>query len=626
MTIRTRCFRALLLFSILTLPLLCLAQETRPQPVNPDDSISVPTTSKEKPIEGTEIIVVTGTYEPLNLESIDRSVSVLTTQDAPLLYNHWVDYLQMDSSVDLRQRAPNDVQADISIRGSAFGETLTLLNGLRMNDVQSGHHDLDLPLPPASLDRIEVLRGAGSTLYGSDALAGAINFITSPPVSTELRVAAGIGNFGINEENASASLLANKWSEGLGVARDFSSGFMTDRDYRSLTIFSQTDATTKLGHTTVMLAYGDKPYGANQFYGAFNSWERTKTWFAGLKQDLGTRSEFDVGYRRHSDEFILLRDQPQVYENNHITENWQASLRRKQPLRKNVTLFFGGEGDTDSIASNNLGQHSRYRGAGYVNVDMRAMERFSLSIGAREEIFDSGRTEFNPTIAGGLLLKPGWKLKASTGRAFRLPSYTDLYYRDPGNVGNPNLKPESAWSYEGGLEWNRTGRFKASITAFQMREQNVIDYVLFADNLYHAANIQRLNFTGVETSTELRLSDVQKITIGYTGIHGAQQSLNGLASRYVFNYPTSRGLVAWQGSLPGGILARTLVGVTQRYARNPYAVWDAAFAREFGALGVRASFSNLTGTRYQEIQGVAMPGRSMVFGFEYSIVTTRSNP
>ena len=99
-------------------------------------------------------------------------------------------------------------------------------------------------------------------------------------------------------------------------------------------------------------------------------------------------------------------------------------------------------------------------------------------------------------------------VNASTGRAFRLPSYTDLYYRDPGNVGNPNLKPQSAWSYEGGLEWNRTGRFKAAITAFQMREQNVIDYVLFPDNLYHAANIERLNFTGVETSAELRLSDV----------------------------------------------------------------------------------------------------------------------
>lgn len=611
------------LLFILTLPLACFAQDTKRTPVDADDSARVPTTSKANPIENTEIIVVTGTYEPLPLESIDRAVSVLTTKDAPLLYNHWVDYLQVDSSIDLRQRAPNDVQADFSIRGSAFGETLTLLNGLRMNDAQSGHHDLDLPLPTESVDRVEVLRGAGSTLYGSDAMAGAINFITSPPVSTELRIGAGVGNFGINQQNASASLLINKWAEKLNVARDFSTGFMADRDYRSLTVFSQTDATTTLGHSTVMLAYGDKPFGANQFYGDFNSWERTKTWFAGLRQDFGSRTEFDLGYRRHSDEFILLRDRPQAYENNHVTESWETAVRRKQPLGKNVTLFFGGEGDADSITSNNLGDHSRSRGAGYVNVDMRALERFSLSVGAREEIFDSGRTEFSPTIAAGFLLKPGWKLKASTGRAFRLPSYTDLYYRDPGNVGNPNLKPESAWSYDGGLEWNRTGRFKASVTAFQMREQNVIDYLLFPDNLYHAENIQRLNFTGVETSAELRLSGSQKITIGYTGIHGAQRSLNGLTSRYVFNYPTSHGLVAWQGILPGRILARTLVGVTQRYARNPYAVWDTAFAREFGTLGVRLSLSNLTDTSYQEIQGVAMPGRSVVFGVEYSIATKK---
>src|SRR5262249_25141327 len=159
-------------------------------------------------------------------------------------------------------------------------------------------------------------------------------------------------------------------------------------------------------------AYGDKPYGANQFYGPFNSWERTKSWFAGLKQDLGQRTEFDVGYRRHNDEFILLRDQPQVYENNHITESWQLALRRQQPITKSATLFYGAEGDHDAITSNNLGQHTRSRGAGYVDFDMRALHRFSLSVGAREEVFDSGGTEFNPTVAGGIWLKAGLKLKA----------------------------------------------------------------------------------------------------------------------------------------------------------------------------------------------------------------------
>jgi iron complex outermembrane receptor protein len=110
---------------------------------------------------------------------IDRSVSVIEIQQEGSLYKSWVDSLELVPSVDLRQRAPNDVQGDFSIRGSSFGQTLVLVNGLRMDDVQSSHHDMDLPLPSDSVERIEVLRGAGSTLYGSDAMAGSVNVITS---------------------------------------------------------------------------------------------------------------------------------------------------------------------------------------------------------------------------------------------------------------------------------------------------------------------------------------------------------------------------------------------------------------------------------------------------------------
>ena len=118
-----------------------------------------------------------------------------------MLYNHWVDYLQLDPSVDLQERAPDGVQADLTIRGSTFGQTLVLLNGLRMNDAQSGHHNMDLPLPTDAIERIEILRGAGSTLYGSDAMAGSVNIITGPPKYSELRLGAGVGNFGVNQQN-----------------------------------------------------------------------------------------------------------------------------------------------------------------------------------------------------------------------------------------------------------------------------------------------------------------------------------------------------------------------------------------------------------------------------------------
>jgi iron complex outermembrane receptor protein len=498
-----------------------------------------------------------------------------------------------------------------------------MVNGFRMDDAQSGHHDMDLPLPTESLERIEVLRGAGSTLYGSDAIGGAVNFITGPPAHSELRAGAGIGNFGINQQNVSGSLVAKRWDEQLSVDRDFSTGFMPDRDYRSLSIFSTTGATSALGNSDVMLAYADKPYGANQFYGNFNSWERTKGWFAALKQDLGTKTEVDLGYRRHTDEFVLFRDKPQIYENNHVTESWQVALRRRETLGRNASLFYGGEGDHDAIDSNNLGRHTRSRGAGYVDVDFRALGRFSLSAGAREEIFDySGGAQFSPTVAAGFWIKSGWKLKASASRAFRLPTYTDLYYHDPANAGNPNLKPESAWSYEGGLDWNPGGRFKAEATVFEQREHNVIDYVQFMPStVFQAANIQNLNFTGVETSFHVRLTDVQRLVFSYTGLRGAQQALNGLVSRYVFNYPINNAVVGWQGQLPGKILARTRVGATERFARDPYAVWDADVARQFGNVGARLSFSNLTNTSYQEVEGVAMPGRSVVFGVEYVLTS-----
>jgi iron complex outermembrane receptor protein len=565
-----------------------------------------------------ESIVVTGTFAPVPAEDVDRAVSIIETRENPELYTHWVDYLQMEPSVDLRQRAPDGVQADLSIRGYSFEQTLVLLNGLRMNDAQTSHHNMDLPLPTASLERIEILRGAGSTFYGSDAVGGTINFITGPPKYSEFRVGAAIGNFRVNQETASAAFLTKRLDEQISVARDFSTGFIPDRDYRSLTIFSNSGAQTALGRTLVTLGYGDKPFGADQFYGNFNSWERTKSWLAALKQDLGNRTEVDFGFRRHTDEFILFRDNPSFYENNHIDESWQGALRRTQPLGKIATLFYGGEGFHESIESNNLGDHARSRGAGYIDYDMRALGRFSFSEGVREEVYDGNHEEFSPSLAAGVWLKAGWKLKASASRAFRLPTYTDLYYHDPATSGNPNLLPETAWSYEGGLVWDRGGRYKAEVTAFERREHNDIDYVRNSPaDMWHAQNIQRLNFTGVEMSVEVRLPYQQRLEVAYTGLYGAQNALHGLQSEYVFNYPVDDAVVAWYGRLPGNLVARTRVGITSRYARDPYALLDAALGREFSHVGAHVALSNLTNTGYQEVEGVAMPGRSVVCGLEF---------
>jgi iron complex outermembrane recepter protein len=584
------------------------------------DSSSRPNSQESKPTVPTqhESIVVTGTFTAVPETELDRSITVIETDKQELLYQNWVDYIDMSPSADLRQRAPGDVQGDLSIRGSTFGQTLVLLNGLRMDNAQTGHHDMDLPLPTDSVKRIEILRGAGSTLYGSDAMAGTINVITGRPQRSDVRLGAGIGNFGVNQQSGSASLLWRKFDTQLDAERDFSSGFRPDRDYRNLSLFSSTGAQTQLGCSQLMLAYGDKPYGADQFYGPFNSWERTKSWFAGLKQDLGSNTEFDFAFRRHTDEFVLFRDNPSVYENNHIDKSWQADLRRHQQVSKTSTLFYGGEGIHESITSNNLGNRDRSRGAVYLDYDVRALKRFSFSAGAREEIFSSTHGEFSPTAAGGVWLKPGLKLKGSASRAFRLPSYTDLYYHDPANFGNPSLRPERAWNYEGGLLWNPGGRFKSELTIFERRDRDVIDYVRASSSSpYVAQNIQKLNFTGVEASVEVRLRNDERLQLSYTGIHGVQEALNGVQTKYAFNYPKQDAVIAWNGVLPGKFIARTRIGVIDRYASDPYGLWDAAVAREFGHVAAHLALSNITDTQYEEIPGVIMPGRSVVVGLDF---------
>ena len=583
-----------------------------------------PLPETEKPPQVQQTIVVTGTYEPVPLEESDRAVVSLPLRDTSSLFTSWSTALQLDPSVDLRQRAPAGVQADLSIRGSSFGQTLVLVDGIRMNDAQTGHNNLDIPMPFESLDRIEVLHGSGSTLYGSDAVGGAVNFITSAPTNTELRLRAAGGNFGINEQGASLSWLHGPVSEVLSFERDFSSGFMPDRDYRVLQFGSESRYQSALGTSTVLLALSDKPFGADQFYGPYNSWERTKGWFAGMSQQLGSRTLATLAYRRHSDLFDLIRDHPAIYENNHVTESWEVALRRREPLPKNSAVFYGAEWYHDSIDSSNLGNRRRGRGALYGGFDFRLLKRFSLSAGAREEIFEGGNTEFSPTVSGGAWLSQRIKLRGSLSRAFRLPSFTDLYYHDPANVGNPNLKPETAWSFEGGLEAYLTTKIMAAITIFHRREQDGIDYVRSSPtDLWHATNIQNLNFTGVEAAMRIRLPQAQGIDVAYTGLHGAQDSLGSLESRYAFNYPIHNATVSWTGTLPGSFQARTRVGALKRYQRDPYAVWDFSASRAFGPVRPFVQLTNLTDASYQEIEGVQMPGRSVVAGIELVLVRKR---
>jgi iron complex outermembrane receptor protein len=518
----------------------------------------------------------------------------------------------------MQERAPNTIQSDISIRGGTFGQTLVLLNGMSINDAQSGHHNMDLPLPLDAVSELQILNGSGSAEYGSDAVGGVVNILTRQPSDEpELRLRGGLGNFGVNEESGSVSLGGDRLSEQLFAARDFSTGFMPDRDYRDLELTSISHAKTRLGFTDLLLTLSDRPFGADQFYGDYPSWERTKGWFASIRQELGPNTEADFAYRRHTDLYVLFRDDPQIYTNRHLLDSYEGALRRKDKLPIGGQLHYGAEYYDESIDSNNLGIHARNHEAVYASWDTRALRRFSFNLGVRDDIYDGLSNQVSPTASAGYWISGKLKARASASRAFRLPSYTDLYYSDPSTLGNPNLRPEKSWNYEGGLDYFAGRRFKASATVFQRRDTDLIDYVLDPQtNVYQATNFQHLVFSGFEGSLQAKLWENQEISVSYTGLVGGRSAIGGVISKYVFNYPINNAVLGWQGSIRSWLVGRTRIGVLDRYGRNPYAIWDASLARPSGRVRPFLQFTNLTDTVYQEVLGVAMPRRGVVGGVE----------
>lgn len=577
-----------------------------------------PNTVKKPSVSST--VVVLGSPEPVTEANSSRVVTVIDTKQHPLTVPTLEDYLRTDSSVYIEQRGAGDVQGDISLRGGSFEQTLVLLNGLRINDAQTSHHNLDLPVPLAALSTIDVLHGTGSTLYGADALSGVIDFITAVPTRTSLSLRAGAGSYGENEQSVIADAVRGRWSEAATGTRDFSTGFMYDRDYRTESASSESRYRSSLGATSILLAGSDRAFGANQFYGNYDSYERTKGWFASASQDLGAKTKAAFGYRRHTDNFILLRNDPGVYANNHVDTSWQAVARRKETLGSASSLFYGLDFQGDAIHSNNLGQHARNRGAGYADLDLHFKERGTLSVGGREELLSGGpQSVFSPDLSGSLWLGHQWKLRAAGGYGFRLPTYTDLYYSDPTTVGNPNLKPESAWSGEGGVDWYAGAKITASLTVFYSRQHDAIDYVRAnPTQLWHATNLSGLAFTGVESSVQWEATSRQALQFSYTALSGAQSALHGLESEYIFNYPVNNASAEWIGQAAGFVL-RNRVGVAQRYEQDAYPVWDVSLARERGWIHPYLQMTNLSNTGYEEIQGVRMQGRSFIGGLELTL-------
>lgn len=584
-------------------------------------------------------VTVHAAVDPMTISEAARSFSVFDVNASTLLDNSIDDLLRQDTSLNLQARAGDGVQADISIRGTTFEQSLVLVNGFRVNDPESGHLNLDIPVPLDAIGQVDVLHGAGSTFFGSDAIGGAVNLVTERPAHRFVLAEAGFGSYGSEEQHLITGWTGQRGAEELAGERDTSDGFMADRGYHVNVLSSETwldwlphdqvpgganqsgerAYTNPLDHsnrwtTDILLGASDRPYGANQFYGPYDSWERTKGWFASVQQELGAASLAEFAWRRHTDLFVLLNGDPGFYSNNHNDSSWEGALRGANSVHRGFLLSAGLEADGDSIHSSNLGTHARNQGAGYLSVAVQPEGRLTANVGAREEVFSGGTAVFSPSVAASYLLGRTLRVRGSAGHGFRLPTYTDLYYSDPATKGNPLLKPESAWSYEAGLDWLRGTRWLVTATGFELRQIDSIDYSKYSFAAkWQARNISNLNLSGAEAGVEFHASKRQTFRLGYTGVLAAAPPAD-LLSEYAYNYAAQNALFAWTGNLPHGWSAATDVNVVQRTQHAGYPLWNGSITRTTGRLRPYLRLLNLSNTGYEELVGVRMQGRTIMAG------------
>jgi iron complex outermembrane receptor protein len=184
-------------------------------------------------------------------------------------------------------------------------------------------------------------------------------------------------------------------------------------------------------------------------------------------------------------------------------------------------------------------------------------------------------------------------------------------------VGNANLRPERAWTYEGGLDWNPGARIHGEVTVFDRRVRDGIDYYRTSPTaLWQALNIDNLQFTGIESSFRLAPAKGQTLDLRYTWLRGTQDTVPLGYTRYTFNYPVNSAVAAWQGSVRGRLAVRSRLGVLERIGRDPYALWEVYAGYTAGRIHPFLQLSNLSGAVYQEVLGVAMPGRTVIGGME----------
>jgi iron complex outermembrane receptor protein len=563
-----------------------------------------------------------------------RTIKIIDSKEIQQIpANNVSDLLQQVTGIDVRRRGVGGVQGDLYIRGGGFDQTLLLIDGMKMDDVQTGHHTLNMILPLYLIERIEIIKGPAARIFGQNAFNGAINIVTKDFVAQKGAIEMNLnelsyGSFEQKNISLSTKITGENIKSLISYSGNRSDGYRHNTDYKRNNYFVKTSFNTNNTPVDLLVSFNENKFGANGFYAspsATEQYEETQASLFGITTTINSENLSitpKLYWRRGQDEYIYIRDNPSVYRNLHKTNKVSAELSGSYFSDLGVTGF-GIDLSAVNISSNNLGEHKRTTVNFFADHTFKLMDKkLMISPGIAFSYFSDLSFHSFPGVDLGYNLNSKFKLYSNIGKTYRIPTYTDLYYSDRTTIGNENLNPESAISTEFGVKYD-TSNVKFTASFFNRNAKNIIDYAKEnEEDLWKAVNIGSLNSNGYEFDfsysfkSSNTLSSANSISIGYTKIKDNNYVSNINFSRYSLNSLKHHLASNLNLNYIRNINHSIVFKYAERSDKSNYRVLDSKIMFK---KSIFIYINNILNEQYSETNLVPMPGRNFLIGFSTGI-------
>ncbi|MEC5156136.1 TonB-dependent receptor plug domain-containing protein [Chryseobacterium sp. MP_3.2] len=579
---------------------------------------------KESPISE---VLVQGKFLELPLKKVNENITVISKEEIQNSPAKSVDELLAQfTGFDVRRRGGNGVQSDISMRGSTFEQVLILVNGIRMNDSQTGHNSMSLPFDLASVEKIEVVKGPAARRFGQNAYAGAVNIITKPSAEDNVIISGSGGDFGTYSLGAATSFGGEKFRNFVQASTSSSEGYRYNTDYKISNIFYQSQYLIENGKINFQAGIQEKKFGANGFYSSPNAKDQYEETQASVVS-LGINKKFsnlninsNIYWRRGQDEYLFVRNKPEIYRNMHIGNNVGAEINGSY-LSSFGTTGLGVELRKEFLASNNLGHRERFVTQLFLEHNFSFFQnKLNISPGISWANYDQEGDFFYPGLDVGFDFSDHHKVYGNITKVNRIPTFTDLYYVSKTEAGNPTLLPENAVSAELGYRFQRNN-FLGKISGFLRNSDNSIDWTKEnLNDIWRAENIGEIITKGIEIELGQNFSSFLKsYSVGYTYIDSKSSQPDNAISRYVLENLKHQFVAKVEHKFLKNFTNQLIYRYNERVNTGSYQILDEKIAYDFKNLNLYVLVNNITNSDYTETFGVPMPKRWFHVGFTYSI-------